>query len=192
MDIQPLAVASLVAWFSVTVMAEEPYPDGFTPIAGNPNAAIELSRKEAFPGFIVLRAIDRWKSSSGEPDTISAMRLMIRCSGDAQLIDIAVSKNSSREALLNLESNSPSGAITSVDVRGLSIDPSLKIVLAANCKSRRTISTSTVEIPVSATSTEVASVIARTINVQGMARETWIHTRATRTEPTKFSDGSPL
>lgn len=192
MDIQPLVVASLVACFSVTVMAEELFPDGFTPVAGNPAAAIELSRQEAFPGFIVLRAIDRWKSSSGEPDTISAMRLMIRCSGEAKLIDIAVSTNSSPEALLNLESDSPSGPIRSVDVRGLSIDPRLKMVLAANCKSRRNTSTSTVEIPVSATSTEVTSVIARTINAQGVAREAWIHTRATRAEPTKFSDGSPV
>ena len=192
MQFPPLVVASLIACFSSTLMAEAPFPDGFTPIAGNPDAAFELSRHEAFPGFIVLRAVDQWRSSSGEPDTISAMRLMIRCSGDVQLVDIAVSKNSSPEALLNLESNLPAGPIKPVDIRGLSVDPSLKKVLAATCKSRRAALKSTVEIPVSATGTELASVIARTINVQGTARDAWIQTRTTKAVPTTFADGTPL
>ena len=179
-----IAISIGLSYSSISRAAE--WPDGFTPIYGTTDSAIELQKRIVFPGFIVLRSLDRWKEPNQDFYTIAAVRLLITCRGDVRSISLSSSTKGYSTALFLLEDDIPSEEIKPLTIQGLSADRSVEAARKESCNLKKSSSSSSVEIPISASDSEINSVVAKTISISGRIREFWLRTRPTKREESEL------
>lgn len=58
---------------------ENPQPDGWLgPVPGNPSQSSRLSQYDAWPRFIVLKALTQWQEATGDPRVIPVMQRFLK------------------------------------------------------------------------------------------------------------------
>ena len=162
------------------------WPDGFVPISGTIDSAIELQKRSIFPGFVVLRSLDRWKEPNQTSYSVAAVRLLITCKGDVRRISLSSSTKGYSAALFLLEDDIPTEVIKPLTIQGLSADRSVEAARKESCNVRKTSSSSSVEIPISASDNAINSVLAKTISISGPIRAFWLRTRPTKREESEL------
>lgn len=186
-----LLAATSFCMLSKTAAAND-LPAGFSELQAAPNTAIEIEKRQVFPGFVVFQGLEQWRDRGAESVTFTAMLLLVTCSGEVNSINMEVSKESYSEALLKLAGSIPANTISPVSIPGLNTERAVVAASKESCKSKKSSSKSSIEIPISTSHNEIISVLARSIIVSGKSREAWLTSRQTREEQSRLPDGQPL